>query len=369
MTDLNPTTVGRLGHRETTLLLAVTISARIFLGFPREMARIGGTASWLVVTFAFLVTLVAFILMDTLLARFPGEDLIGIAQKVAGPFSFLTGFIFFASYLAITAIVMRLFAETFVIGVLPRTPIGVLTGLLLALLILANYFGIETISRMAMLFTPYILLFVLLVFLLTIPSMRIPNLMPLWGTGFAKIAWKSWAKSLIFAEITLLGFIAPLLREESRRRKIGLSALLVSFLIMVTTVIVFTLVFDYPGTKHLIFPIYHLARQISIAEFFQRVEAIFVFLWFFTATIGLAAVFHGATYTFARTFSLPTHRPLLFPLGVLAYGLSLLPASFAEATRLDLEVLRVYALLPLYLLPPLLLALALLRRQKGGKAN
>lgn len=360
-----PGTQGHLGHQEIIVLLTIIMTSRIFLGLPRIMATIGGTASWLVVTLAAVGAFLGFLILDALMSRFPGLDLIQISRRLIGGFTPLFGLVFFLFFLAITALVTRQFAETFVVGILPRTPIGVIGGFLLVLLVLASYLGLETISRLAILYAPYLLLFLLLVYLLVLPNANLLNLTPIWGKGLGKMILPSLGKSSVYADLVLLGFFAPALREPSRRRAVGLAALGSTSLIFILTAMVFTLVFDYPGTTQVYFPIYQLARLISIAEFFQRAEAVFIFLWFFAAVIALSAAFYASAYIFCRIFSLTTHRPILFPLAVLVYALSLLPDSFAEAVRLDADILRMYGWLPAFLLPAFLFGVAVIRHRKG----
>ncbi|MGE5528273.1 MAG: GerAB/ArcD/ProY family transporter [Patescibacteria group bacterium] len=370
MNDAFPATIGKLGHRELLALLVAAIDARVFLGLPRVMAKIGGTAGWLAVTFAFLAAMAGYLILEALLGRFPGRDLITITREVAGgiPAGILGAF-FFLFFLATASLVARQFAETFVIGILPRTPIGVITGLLMALLVLAGYYGLEAISRLAMLIGPYILLVLLVIFVAVMPNANPLFLAPIAGNGFGGILLPSFAKSAVFAEIVLLGLYAPALREPDKRRQVGILALTAAYLIMLANIATFTLIFDYPGLTRILFPIYQLTRLVSFMEFFQRVEAVFVFLWFFTAAIAISAVFFGAAYIFARLFRLRSHRPLLFPLAVLAFTASLMPASFAEAVRLDVDVMRLYGSIPVFGLPGLVLLLALLRGKKGAPAR
>ncbi|NLG85386.1 MAG: GerAB/ArcD/ProY family transporter [Firmicutes bacterium] len=330
-----PQTQGKLGHRETAIMLAITISARLFLWLPNLLAAIGGPAGWLVLTVAFGGAMLGYFFLDRVLARFPGQDLIDIGREVLGGFHVLFGLAFFLFFSAILSTTARQFAETFVVGILPRTPIGVVYGLLLILLVFAAYMGLETISRLAMLYAPYLLLFLTVIFLLVLPNANPLYLTPLWGFGLRRIILGGLPRSSIFAEIVLLGFFVPALREERHRRGIGFWALGVSYLLFLVSTLIFTAVFDLPGAAESFFPVYQLARLISLAEFFQRAEAVFIFLWFFTAVIESAVLFYAAVYVRCRTFSLPSHRPLLFPLAVIIYSVGFIPDSFAQALRFD----------------------------------
>ena len=360
-----PSSQGHLGYHELSLVLIITISARLFLGLPRVMSTIGATASWMAVTIAFITAVAGFFCLDSLLVRFPGSDLIEIAKEVFGDFSFVVGVLLFLFFWAAGALLMRQFAEIFVISILPRTPIGVISGVLLIILIAASYFGIECISRLAMLFGPYICLCFLLVLLLVLPNADFSHLLPFWGSGLTRMTLPSLNKSSIFTEIVLLGLWAPLLREPKRRRFIGLAALSISYLIMVISLLIFTAVFDYPSTAKIFFPIYQLTRMINLMAFFQRAEAIFVFVWVFTAAISLATIFYSSAFILARTFSLTTHRPLLFPLAVMTYALSLLPGSITETIGLDNDLLHNYGWILAFFLPLLMLITAVMRRRKG----
>ncbi|MCL6615264.1 MAG: spore germination protein, partial [Firmicutes bacterium] len=225
--------------------------------------------------------------------------------------------------------------------------------------------GLETISRLAILYAPYLLLFLAVIFFIVLPNANPLYLTPIFGYGLGRIVPQGLLRSSIFAEIVLLGFFAPALREEKHRRGVGLWALVASYLLFLASSLVFTAVFDLPGAAEAFFPVYQLARLISLAEFFQRAEAIFIFLWFFSAVIELATIFYTAVYVLCRTFYLPSHRPLLFPLAVIVYSGSLIPDSFADAFRMDSDWLRVYGWIPAFLLPALLLCLAILRGKRG----
>lgn len=362
-----PETQGRIGQYEITVLLVITISARVFLGLPRIMAETGGTAAWLVVTIAFLPALLGFLVLNHLLNRFPERDLIGIARETLGAFAPAVGLLLFAFYQAETALVTREFAETFIVGILPRTPIGVITGLLLVLLVFASYMGLETISRLAFLYAPYLVMFLALIFLFAAPSADLRNLTPFLGLGVPRMILPALAKSAIYTDIILLGLFARALRARNKHRAVGLRALIASYILFLISTLITTAVFDYPATAKVLFPIYQLARLISPAEFFQRTEAVFIFLWFFAAVISLSFYFYTMSFVLCRTFSLRTHRPLLFPLAVVTFALSLLPDSFAAAVRIGAGFLRYYGWIPAFLLPGTLLAVAVVRGKKGGE--
>lgn len=360
-----PSTQGHLGQNELATLLIVVISSRVFLGLPHLMSIIGGNAAWLTLTIAFLTALGVYFLLDLLLERFPGRDLIDIARQTTGFFHYAISLILILFFLAVTALVTRIFAEIFVVGILPRTPIGVITGCLLILLIWAAYMGLETISRLAVLYSPYLLLFMSLILLLVLPNIDSIYLFPILGRGLGRTILPAMAKSSVFADIVLLAIYAPSLRERDRRRKLGIKVLAGSYLVMLAVTLIFGLVFPYPASAKLLLPVFQLARLISLAEFFQRTEAIFIFIWFFVAVISLATAFYTISYLLCRTFRLTTHRPLLFPLAVLVFALSLLPRSFAAAIQLDSDLLRYYGWIPGFATPLLILLLALLRGKKG----
>ncbi len=363
----------QIGYREALIMLTIMLTGKIFLSFPRNLALLGNGAGWIILLLAGIFSLIGLYFLQQILMRYPEQNIVEIAQTCFGKYlGMAAGLVIFLFFLLLTAVYLRQFAESFILAILPRTPISVITGVFLLLLILAMLQGIEALSRVAILLGPYLLAALIIIVGFTLPQMHLGNLSPILGPGLVPIFKYSVFEISSFAELLLLGIIAPLIRKKQERYKVGLYSLVISILVNTGVVAAVVMIFNYNAARRLMFPMFQLTRLISFGEFIQRVEAVFVFLWFFWAGIQLGGLFYGALTSFAQTFKIKDYRPLIFPLAVLVFTASLIPSSMTQAVEwsgstYDLPLLGYFYAGVALGLPLLLWIAMMIRKGIGGK--
>lgn len=360
----------KIGQRETLTLLIVVISAKIFLSLPRNLAQIAAGAGWMITLLAGLNALIGFIFIYGIAKRYPSLTIVEAGRKICGPFiGTVIGSVFFVFFLCLTSLLLRQFAESFILAILPSTPISVILLFFLILLAYSVFLGIETLARIAWAIGPYLLTALAAILVFTIPEMKLTFLLPVFGKGIGPIFQGSLMHGSIYAEILLFGFLTPLLRKKENLFKVGLFGLLISILICLVIEIFVLTIFNYVAATRMTFPIFQLTRLISIGEFVQRVEAVFVFLWFFTACIQLGGLFYGTLISFSEAFHIEEHKPLIIPLGLLVFCISLLPTSMTEAVDInDFRLSGFYTAIA-FGIPAIVWLIAFLTKKKAGDAQ
>ena len=355
----------KIGHREALTLLVFIMSGKVFLQFPRDMASLGDGSGWIIVILTGILALVGFSFLYALIRRFPSQDIIEICQTLTGNFIGTgAGVLFFLFFLITTSLFLRKFAESFILAILPQTPISVITAVFLILLMYGVFLGIETLSRVAWLYGPYLLGTLIIILVFSLPNGSVLSLTPVLGKGPGSILKNSLTHVSMFSEIFLLGLIAPLIRDKKKIFGVGFYSMGIAIIIntLVTMVVIF--VFNYAGASEIIFPIFQLTRLITYGEFIQRVESIFVFLWFFAAGIELSGLFYGTVVGFAETFRIRNYRPLIIPIAVICFTISLIPPSMTDTIILnDFVLSKIYWTIP-FGIPFLLWLVALIFNKK-----
>jgi spore germination protein (amino acid permease) len=356
-----------IGHREALTLLIVLMSGKIFLSFPRDMAVLGETAGWMIVLLSGILSLIGFSFIYFLIRKFPGKNIIEIARMISGRlFGTIIGLAFFLYFLTITSLFLRQFAESFILSILPRTPISIITSCLLILLIYSSLLGIQTISRVAWFFGPYMLLGLIIIICFSLSQADLQHLVPILGSGPIPILKASIFNISLFSEVLLFGMIAPLIAKKSKLFGTGVYSILIAIIINIAIVMTVVLVFNYVSAAKQIFPVFQLSRLISLEEFLQRVEAVFVFLWFFTAAIQLSGLFYGTVSSFAQAFRIQEYRPLSIPIAVLIFTLSLIPGSMSQAVFLnDFQISNYYPIVT-FGIPLILWLISLIFKKKSS---
>ena len=359
----------QIGHREALTLLIVMMSGKVFLSYPRDMALLGAGAGWMIVLLAGVFSIVGFFFINSLVKKFPSLNIVEIAHQLAGKlFGSALGFVIFLFFLILTSLMLRKFAETFILAILPRTPISVIILFFLSLLMYATFLGIETLSRVAWFYGPYLLMALVAILLFSAPQGDYHNLLPVLGNGPGAILKQAVIHISMFAELLLFGFIAPLVRKKEKIFGIGFYSLLIATFINTVVTFMVIYVFNYIGANKLIFPIFQLSRLIAYGEFIQRVESLFVFLWFFAAGIQMGGLFYATVVSYAQSFKIKNYRPLIFPIALLAFTISLIPGSMTDTIVWNDFVLSNYYWGIAFGIPGLLWVLSLIFKKKRSES-
>lgn len=355
-----------IGHREALTLLVFMISGKVFLSFPRDMILLGDSAGWMIALISGIFSLIGFYFINALVQRFPSQNIIEISYTVTGKFigTFL-GFLIFLYFLVLTSLLVRQFAETFILAILPRTPISIIIGFFLVLLVYGTLLGIESITRVAWFYGPYLLITLVILLAFSIPRGNILNLTPILGKGPLEIIKQSFIHISLFTEILFLGLISPLIRKKDKVFGVGFYSMTISIIINVLVTLVVISVFNYASGSRLIFPIFQLSRLIAYGYFLQRVESVFVFLWFFAAGIQLGGLFYGTVLSFAENFKINHYRPLAFPIAIIVFALSLIPESMTDTIIINDFMLSNYYWITAFGIPALLWFITIILKKRG----
>lgn len=360
---------GRISAHGIFSVLSILLITQLFLGIPRVMTQEGGSAGWLLILMSAAVASIGIFMMVKLLKRFPGKNFIEIAETVWGaPGRILVAVMLSLLFLYTATVVVREFAETMLTTVLPRTPISVVMFIFLTAMIFGAYNGLEVITRSSVLIFPFIVVGLLSILLLTLSFIDINNLFPILGTGLDYIVLNAFGRSSLFVEIIFIGLISSNINNTEKIPRQVWASFIVSVVLFIVVQLVYISVINLVSAEKLYIPLFQLARIIYMGRFVQRIEALYIFIWFFTGALKLTLSLYAGATALSRGFKIPFYQPLLFPLGLLVFSLSLMPRSLLAAVYLDVDILREYGMMLGFGLPLLLLLTSYLRG-KGGKQN
>ena len=198
-----------IGHREALTLLVTLMSGQVFLSMPRNMALLGDTAGWLIVLLSGIFSLIGYYFLASLLKEYPGLDILQISQSLCGKYlGTLFSIIFFLFFLSISSLMLRQFAESFIISILPNTPISIVCFFFLFLLVYGAIQGIETLTRVAWFFGPYLLLAFIVTIGFSMPYADLQLLLPILGKGPLTLLKHSVFHISLFSNVPAWGVIS-----------------------------------------------------------------------------------------------------------------------------------------------------------------
>lgn len=246
--------------------------------------------------------------------------------------------------------------------------------LLLITIVIMNRLGFRPIARSNLFFMPFVLFSILFIFVANFENFTVQRVFPLLGNGMITTFFSGISNLFAFAGIAYLYLIPPYLKEQKDFVKVAFSSIGISAIFLLMSVTTLLLMFPLLTSNEEIFPLYLASRFIEFGRFFQRLDAVFVFIWIISITSYLSIAFYFASSIFQKIINLQAPKWIVGLLASITFGIALLPQNLHQIAFLE-NVVYKYVILILVIITGLtLLILAnikylLLHKKKGDVQN
>ena len=353
-------------HQFFWMALTVRVTTAVAL-LPVLTSTRAGRDAWL----AFLLSVVPGAVLAWLVAypstRWPGRSLVELARSAFGRWpGTAVSLLFLAGYLVATSVILREYAEAIVTVILPDTPLVVVIAVVALLATVTAAQEPPAVGRLALLIGPIVVGSVFIIGLLASPAVEPGRLLPVLSTG-----WRGVVSGILGAMVWNTQYVLyyPLAAAAARSDEAsrGLVAASVAAPVLGTLVAVLAVsVLTAELAVHEAFPLFEVARLVSVGEFVQRIDAIAAGAWGLGLILSSSLFFHAAALGLSELLGLPQHRMLVKPMGVVLVVVAMRVASDTLELRelTDVRVLTPYAAV-LAWLPAM--AWAVLARSRGPR--
>lgn len=299
--------------------------------------------------------------------RFPDRTLPHVFEALLGKWPGRALTLAYATFFLFNfSLTLRLTAEFFGFAFLPTTPIVVIISVIAFLSAWAARAGLEVMGRAGQIVLPILTGSIVLIFVLLLKDLQTRFLVPLeiLYTGPVPHLRDMLNVSTRTTEFLIVPMIYPHIREKQQlMRGVVRAQLLIGVLWVVVGVVVFGILGR--EVERYYFPFFTAARTISIADFLERVDAIFPAFWMFGMVLRGGLLLWCAATGAAQGLRLAGYRPYVVGLAGFGVTLAVVQAeSLAELqTFLVPEILTPFLLLFTWIIPLLLIPVATVRRQ------
>ena len=306
------------------LVMMFTVGSSILI-LPSGLAAEAKQDAWIAALLAIVVGVALVVLYTALGNRYSTETLPEYSEIILGKWlGKIVSILYFAFFFLLSALVLRNIGDFLSTYQLPHTPIAITHIVFLLVVIMSIRLGLETFSRTAEFFFPWVIALILVLLFAIAPQIEFKNLQPIMGEGIKPIIRASipFVGSPILELVVFLMIIPAINRKQGG--KMGfLTGYLIGGTVLFIVSIFTILVLGVDVTTRKIYPSYTLAKQINIGNFIQRVEAIASFIWFITIFIKLSLSFYASAFCLAHILKLKDYRVVIFPLAIIMLVLSL----------------------------------------------
>ncbi len=351
------------------LMMHPTIMASGLILMPSITALYAKQDAWIAPIIASAIGYLNVLLVYQLNKRYPGMTIVEYSQRIVGRIpGKIVGLILIFFYVHANGTIIREYGEFIHSSFLFHTPMAAIIGSMLVVCAFAVRGGLEVIARCAQLVEMFLFISLVATFSLLIPDFSLSNLLPVMEHGPAPSLKGAVVSSSFYSYFLLLAFVLPHLSEGNKGMKWGLYAVHLA----VPTFVMLDLVplLLYGGiTGSLTYPLISAIRYISIGEMFDHLEAVVMAIYVGGVFIKISVFFYAVVLGAAQWLGMSDYRPIVFPLALLLFSVSLWSVgSLQELSRYFATTRPFYALTVQTLIPVLLLAVALLRRQSRTSA-
>lgn len=348
-------------------LLSLMLFTKVFFSGIKTLCQQAGPAAWQLSLLSTLTALGGFALVWGLCRRFPGQDLVEISFSLLGPWGGRILCLLFVGYgLYYCGINAREVGELIKTYHLVQTPSVLIQALLLFTVALVALRGLAPLLHLSSLCFWPIVAGLALILLLCLPQYHAANLAPFWGYGFSSTLTAGLFRSSAYGDIVMLLVLAPYLKTPKTLGKTGVAAILFGGGLIALTCLCYTLAMPYTISGYFLSPVLEMAKRVYFSRFFQRIDAIFLFVFILSSVINLAAYFYFCQHIFCKAFAIPRWRLTTFPFYGVVSALSTWPENLTQLLTFHLVLVRQYSFPLTFLLPGVLLLLALWKQKKGG---
>lgn len=292
----------------------------------------GKSAAWLLVLLSGAVAAMLIWPVAAALAGMPRGTLIDLVQSVAGKPG---GILYALSVLGLTifggAMILRETSEMAISAVYPHTPLTFATT---AILLGAVYVGVgdsSSVVRFGRVFLPALLLALLLFLMGTIGWGELAFLRPFWGPGVGRMLMGVPHTAMLFAPVVVLPLITGGVTDRGKLARWLPVVPLAAGALLAILKAQLLMIFPYPLASEVIFPLHGAARLVIGGRFFERVEAVWVFLWVMGTIVLVGALLNATASAMGQAFGIPRAERLAVPIGATLLSIAFLPTDQATA--------------------------------------
>lgn len=313
---------GRISEAELVTMLMYTVLGTAYFSLPSVASSFTGHDAWLVPIIGTLTGVLVAGITGYFAVHFPGFNFFDWTEIILGRTSGkILQFFYVLFFIHVATVIINEFTYFMHIAFMPLTPSLVFSTLLLFLTGVAVYGGIETIGRLATVFLPVTVVISSGMLILAAGLYDFANLMPFLDRGVAPVLAGSISLSGLRSEIFLGAMLLPFIKRPDQGEWAQFRANLWIGLFLMLISLSVALAFGDEGAR-LSLPVYSLAREISLMNFFEHLESLALILWISSIFMKVAVWEYVTIFGTAQWLNLKSYRPLVLPMGLLLAALA-----------------------------------------------
>ena len=222
---------------------------------------------------------------------------------------------------------MANFSEFLRVVYFHSSPSWIITFIFVITAIIANKLGFRSLIKVNTLIVPIVLITELVVFLGGLGKIEFQRALPILGHGFGQTFISGFSNIFAFGGLLYLYLIRPNLKNNVNYKKVGIISISLSglFLLLSVASLLFLFPFLINGVNTL--SVYMSTRVIEFGTFFERTDALFIFVWLFAFISYLCVIIAYISKINQKNCNVKNPSIFIYLTGLLILAVSLIPSN------------------------------------------
>jgi len=309
--------------------MAVGVALLLTIG---QSIGIATKNAWISVLICGLICVYGVFAASKLSELYPNLSFVEYAQVILGKWlGRLVVLIYFVQWYSVAGVIMRELTNRMNL-IMPRTPSWVIIVGILAVVAYAVSQGIEVIGRCAEFIGPLIIFIVILTLLLSVNNWRSDYILPVFkDLPIVPMLKGALPPAAIIGQNVILIMLFKFTPNTQAATKAAVAGTAIASLLVTITVVMVITTFGPFVSAKMWYPYFELVRVISVADFIQNVDVIFVVVWLASVFIRISVIFFAASYGMGQLLKLKNWKHVLWVNVPIVFIIAQLPRSIMES--------------------------------------
>lgn len=362
---MNKTNI-KISARQLMLLKLSGITGTIFFGAVRAITTAAGAHGYLAIVGGGIMSFLVVVLSVSVGRRFPNQTPFQYSKLIYGKWiGGLLSLALIIASLTAGAFILRSLGDFLITAILPETPLSANIGLMLLLVCVGAYMGLEVLARFNEAFTPIVLVSWLIIVALSVSKIDFGWFRPLFDIELGRLGVATLLAGTLLIDALIELMFYPFVRDQRVVLKYCTWSVVIGTAVILALQMAVIGVFSPALASAFTFPLLQLAQDATLGVSLERMEAIFLILWIIGTFIRVSTVFYGASLGLAQTLGLKNHRFFIPPLAIGVFYVAFQPSNVPQSFNYDAIFNQVALVIQIGLVSLLLLG-AIIRRKKGS---
>ncbi|MBQ7953942.1 MAG: GerAB/ArcD/ProY family transporter [Clostridia bacterium] len=348
----------KFSNTEIVFVISNLVISKLFLVYPSAFAALGASASLLLAVATSVVGFVFMILFGRLLKTKPDISAILKSKGLSMIFSILLISLFICNQ----GYFVRSVSESLKISILPKSPLIFITFIYIAGVLICAHTGLKAIVRAHSFVTPFTIVLVIFLVISSVGNFDFYNLFPVMGNGYVMFLYLPLLLAY-FADFIILLFILPFASEKSNVKKIVYPSYIISSVVLIAVIGVYTLVIPNSASDKFFIPVYRVAQYINFQSFMARMESVFTIGWMLSYFLTSSTYLYITSMLTGRLFKAKSYRPFMYVIAAVVSVISFVPDDINALVKYS-NYFSIPRLILCMIIPVAILSLSKYREKK-----